>query len=615
MAEWQRPKTTRRYVHPPMCERIVNLWCEGKITFGEIEMNPGPTVPDYFKTVIGCGIWPVYGDELLAADFRTAENTMYEDGIPVHTLSNRFGAVNLHMEALCDTVRQATCFIKVDIENPTDSTVSEKIGFLLRTGLESELIFNAPDVYQFYAPNVDVWKNAKCTWSADGNIYRDGDYFVTVNGDVSLSFDDQRDLASAEVTLVANESKTLYLVLGKGDVVSRDYYEQKRDTVAYYKNELKRITNLPANIINDAEKLSLIHNLTIQMLQCFALPVGENFVLCRQGGLQRRMWPFEALYVLESLNKLGDFDDYVQPAVNVYFDVMQAEDGEVVPLGLPWAMASATAIYSFADYTMMRGGREYYFKYRDSAMRAFDCIKRTRASTQPAEGVVVGLYPPRQSCDCEFVFQSWTFTDTMNLLGVRKFMDAVEMFADPRADEIRSEYESYRKAIQSCLDRARECAGDADEMEISSFVPGFVGDEKQFAFSPFIGVMMEALTVEREDVIRIENHMMRRERIKNGLYWRMPTHYHRHDPDGVVREWYPTLDDIYWFNTFARIGMLDKCDEIVDATIKYSMTDEGYMQERFHELNPYFTPWSPNASGNGRMITMLLAQAAYKDAE
>jgi len=66
MAEWQRPKTTRRYVHPPMCERIVNLWCEGKITFGEIEMNPGPTVPDYFKTVIGCGIWPVYGDELQA---------------------------------------------------------------------------------------------------------------------------------------------------------------------------------------------------------------------------------------------------------------------------------------------------------------------------------------------------------------------------------------------------------------------------------------------------------------------------------------------------------------------------------------------------------------------
>lgn len=611
MAEWQRPKTTRRYVHPPMCERIVNLWREGKITFGEIEMDPGPTVPDYLKTVVGCGIWPVYGDALTAADFKTAENIMYEDGIPVHALRNHFGAVDLRIEALCDTVRKATCYIKVDIDNPTDVPVTEKIGFLLRTGLESELIYNAPDVYYFYEPTVDVWKNAKCTWSADGNVYRDGDYFVAVKGDVDLSFDERRGLAFTDVELTAGESKTLYFVLGKGNIVDRDYDEQKMETVSYYKKELERITNLPARITNNAEKLSLVRNLTIQMLQCFALPVGESFVLCRQGGLQRRMWPFEALYVLEALNKLGDFDDYVQPAVNVYFDVMQAEDGEVIPLGLPWAMASATAIYSFADYAMMRGGREYYLQYRDSAMRAFDCIKRTRASTQPSEGVVVGLYPPRQSCDCEFVFQSWTFTDTMNLLGIRKFLDAVEMFNDPVADEIRAEYESYRAAIQSCLDRAKERAGDSDEMEITSFVPGFVGDEKQFAFSPFIGVMMEALTVEREDVIRIENYMMRRDRIKNGLYWRMPTHYFRHDPDGVVREWYPTLDDCYWFNTFERIGMLDKCDEIIDATIKYSMTDEGYMQERFHERNPYFTPWSPNASGNGRMITMLLKQAAY----
>lgn len=611
MSQWQRPKTTRRYVHPPMCERIVNLWSEGKITFGEIEMNPGPTVPDYLKTVVGCGIWPVYGEELLAADFRTVENIMYENGIPVHALRNRFGNVDVRIEALCDTVRKATCFLKLDIENPTEDTVSEKVGFYFRTGLESELIFNAPDVYKSYAPNVQVWKDAKCTWTADGNTYRDGDYFATVSGDADLTFDEAQGLASADVSLAPGAKKTLYFTLGKGEVVVRDYDEQLNATVAFYKKELERIQILPAAITNDAEKLSLVRNLTIQMLQCFALPVGMDFILCRQGGLQRRMWPFEALYALEALNQLGDFDDYVEPAVNVYFDVMQAEDGEVIPLGLPWAMASACALYSFADYAMMRGGREYYEKYRDAAMRAYECVKRTRASTQPAEGVVVGLYPPRQSCDCEFVFQSWTFTDTMNLIGVRKFLDAAKCFDDPMVEDIKAEYTSYRAAIQSCFDRAREIAGDSDELEISSFVPGFIGNEKEFAFSPFIGVVMEALDVERDDVIRIMNYMTRRERIKNGLYWRMPVHYYRYDSDGVVREWYPTLDDCYWFNAFARIGMLDKCDEIVESTIKYSMTDEGYMQERFHESDPYFTPWSPNASGNGRMITMLLKQAAF----
>jgi hypothetical protein len=78
-----------------------------------------------------------------------------------------------------------------------------------------------------------------------------------------------------------------------------------------------------------------------------------------------------------------------------------------------------------------------------------------------------------------------------------------------------------------------------------------------------------------------------------------------HDEDGVVRMWYTTLDEIYWFDTFLRLGHKDKCREIIDSTIKYAMTDEFYMTERFHENDPWFTPWSPNASGNGRLIIML----------
>jgi hypothetical protein len=36
------------------------------------------------------------------------------------------------------------------------------------------------------------------------------------------------------------------------------------------------------------------------------------------------------------------------------------------------------------------------------------------------------------------------------------------------------------------------------------------------------------------------------------------------------------------------------------------MTSEYYMIERYHENDPYFCPWSPNASANGRLINMLL---------
>ena len=35
---WQKPKTTRMYLHPPMAERMFTMWREGKIVFGENEV-------------------------------------------------------------------------------------------------------------------------------------------------------------------------------------------------------------------------------------------------------------------------------------------------------------------------------------------------------------------------------------------------------------------------------------------------------------------------------------------------------------------------------------------------------------------------------------------------
>ena len=70
--EWQRAKTTRRYIHPPKAERIITLWAEGKLMFGEIEVNPGPAGKPY-EELLCHGIWFVYGDNE-PADFKTVEN-------------------------------------------------------------------------------------------------------------------------------------------------------------------------------------------------------------------------------------------------------------------------------------------------------------------------------------------------------------------------------------------------------------------------------------------------------------------------------------------------------------------------------------------------------------
>jgi hypothetical protein len=44
----------------------------------------------------------------------------------------------------------------------------------------------------------------------------------------------------------------------------------------------------------------------------------------------------------------------------------------------------------------------------------------------------------------------------------------------------------------------------------------------------------------------------------------------------------------------------------LDAQIRYGMTAEWVMQERYADNDPSFRPWQPNASANGRLLMMLM---------
>lgn len=605
MKEWQKPITTRRYLHPPMSERIVTLWSEGKIILGDIEVLSGPSMPEY-NTLICCGIWPVFGKDCNSIDFKKTENLMQSNGIPVHGIQNVHGKLKLELEAFCDIKRKCSCYVRMNITNVSEEPVEEQVGLLLRTGREHELVFDAPDLYASYDPDVEVWKKAECTWSLQAEEYRDSDYFLCPKDGEKLLFEKSKGLLYANVALEPGEQNEFVFLLGKGVSKAFDYAAERQETIAFYEKELKRITHPSVLMEQDSEKLHLMQNLTLQMLQCFTKPVREDFVLCRQGGLQRRVWPYEALYVLEALGKLGDFSDYIEPTIDAYFSVMQAEDGEIVPLGIHWAMATANVLYSFAEYAIY-AGQDYFEKNREKAIRAFCCIRNIRASTKSEEGVQVGLYPPLQSCDSDLVFQSWTNTDAMNLLGLQKFYEVLKLYDDAYADEVEQEYQSYYQVMTECFERAKALSNPEEGICLTSFVPGMPGDETKFAFGPLTGTVAWALGLGSGDIDGLLAYKKLHGTIHEGLYWRMPDYYRMVDSDGVMRMWYTTLEEYYWFAVFQRLGRTDACRQIIESILQYSTTKDGYMVERYHERDPYFCPWSPNASGNGRLLLMLLA--------
>ena len=608
MLEWQRAKTTRRYIHPPKAERMYTLWADGKIIYGDIDYNPGPSKKPY-NEVMCHGVWFADGKGT-PADFKAVSNQMEQDGIPVHSIGNLYGKLQANIETLCNVCRKPTCYVKVTLSNPSLEAVEDEFCIILRTGLESELVFGAPDVYSPFDPHVDVWKNAEAPWQLkEGNVYRDGDRFVTIEG-AEVDFDDKKGVATVKVSLNPGEELCFYMSIGKGDCKAFSYTDEKEKTIAWWKNELSKINNLPGHV--GAKEETTIKNLTVHILQSFCYPVDEEFLLLRQGGLQRYIWIFEALFALEALARIGDFDDYIKDVISTYFDILQEPSGEVVPLGMHWAMATSNTLYTFAKYCHIKKDKEFWNKYRSKALMAFEWIKTTRATTQNMEGCYPGLFPPKQSCDCTFVFQAIFETDFRIVYDLKRFVDALEFFEDEKTDYVRSEYLDYKAVLQSHFDYLLKEAEGKDEIRQTSFVPELFGDEKLFAFQPSVRHIPAVLDLSLEDVDRIITYGKRRGYMAvNGLYFKMkdnmePTDCNIVDDDGVTRVWYTTVAEYHFFYTFMKLGDIKRAEEIIESTYKYSMTDEYYMFERYHPRNPYFAPWSPNVSANGRFIQMLL---------
>ena len=79
---------------------------------------------------------------------------------------------------------------------------------------------------------------------------------------------------------------------------------------------------------------------------------------------------------------------------------------------------------------------------------------------------------------------------------------------------------------------------------------------------------------------------------------------HRSDP-WAGHTWYTSFPDFCWFHYWLETKQYQKAAETLRAELKYGMTPEFYMPERYADNDPYFVPWMPNASANGRTIMML----------
>lgn len=617
--EWKRPFTNKRYLHPPFAENMFTMWPDMMVICGDIvEITRGYDSAGYRILV---------GEKQQAPDFKQVEYFTREDGAPIHRIRQNLGDYTIEMEGLCSIERIPTSFVRISLINHTTKEVKDEIAILPRTGKEYYMRGTEVDGYAQYNTNVHNWGYLSGTWHPEelGNttVLTDGSYSMLVKyteKQCNLAWQGaqkgldwyRRHVLKIDFTLAPGEKKDIFCGFGHGMVLDFDYETEKKKALAFWNEELKRIKLYPGG----TQYKPMINNLVMHLLQMFCYPVGKSYCLPRQGGIQRVIWPVEAVEFLMALDRIGDFYDYTQKAYETFFFTLQCKEGEdrggVQNLsGQRWGSITGGSCFGCARHLLYRKDKAVFERFREPLLLAFEWMERQRDKTRDGAYEGVGIFPPMKSCDWPDIGQSWGLTDGTNLLGYRYLAEAFAYFEDPKAEQIQAAYEEYMQCMKTIL--AKEVAKEDASLD-ELYLPEKIGEEKldppsgaYFADGPGILIRAGVIEAGSDIAVKVENWFRNRNLMKNGLTGRMNSgilSYLSADP-WAGHTWYTSFSDLYWFYNWMESGEIEKAKETLFAQFQWGMSKEYYLLERYADNDPYYTPWMPNASASGRLIMMM----------
>jgi len=622
-SSWERIKTSKRYLHTPFSGYFCTQWPQFKVLLGKFETECAPTVG--FSAYPASGMCVLVGEEMESVDFTQTKLHTRDDGAPIHAMQNELPKYTLKMENFCNvgTVRPSI-FIKLTVANRGEAPVSDMLSLLVRSGPENYLTGTEADGYAHFDGNVRNWGFAPNTWEWDGSsrivdatnncaieVEGNGGFDLQWHGKVKGYVWHQRDLLKANFTLAAGEEKSLILrmhYIDAGESVA-DYETERAKAEVFWQTELKRITRMPGK----PEHAPLVRNLVSQLLQHYSSYLDEGFIAPRQGGMNRFFWSVEAMYFLEALDRIGDFDLYNRTAYDFFFDTCQVKEGEDVGeviLKTSWGSTTAGAIHACA-YHILHRDKAVFDRYKDQLYLAFQWIQRQRAKSTENGSLYTGIFPAKRGTDWPGEFQSWCMTDAFSQQAMGLLAEAFEKYEDPRAAEIRAAYTDYLACLKKILAQIVEENPSDDEL----LVPNRLGipqtDPPMGAYysdGPALLLGTGVMDPNSPEAKLSENYFRNRLCMQRGLTGLMSDGRLRpnKETDSVAgHTWYLLSSDMRWFYVWLAQGETQKAEELLEAVMRYGVSDTYQIAERFADNDPYYMPWQPNASGNGRLLSML----------
>lgn len=608
---WQKPKTTKLYLQRPLSERLCFLCPDFKIL--NLSLKESPHVGQE-----GVGIILLHGENPTAFNIDKTEFNKVMPGIPVYK-ANNCGKCDVSLEAFTGEGRNPVVYFKVTLTNNTSESICDSVAIMPRSGKDTYMLNQHQEGYSPYRPNYKNWFMLKRTWKKTdtGTAKSDmGSLVVAYDGDMNWIADSKSgsvfeasDYFEVKFHLNPGESKEITGALAANTEIPDFSYEICRENaIKYWENLSTKIKKHPNC---DGIYTDIFKHMAMTCMQMFAHYEGSELVTVRQGDVGRFVWPYEGAQVINMMDKIG-LSDYTFEACKYYLERWYTTDGEnagKIGSTAGWENFTGSVIWTISEHLKESGSQdelEYFLPYL-IGMREW--IERRR--NEPREKGYTGIFPSGKGSDWADVAQFWTFTDSHNAMALKSMYEALENFGHSEAKRTKDIWQDYHNTLISIRDEL--FAGhENDEIYILPHELGipFEDSENYSYYTDGAPYLLYTGIIEPGSIImeKMESFFRKRGQFENGLTGRMTSCSSMWDEayfGGYGDVWYTMQSETYWIKAWMKCGETDKAKETLDGILKYGLTDEYVVSERYCSINPWYNPWQPNGSGSARMIEML----------
>ncbi len=613
--KFEKQKSVRLYLQPMYSRRLIMMMHDFKLV--NLALN---TATHTNQKGASLSLLGTDGERL---PWKGARYDAVEGAFPCFTLRTKdVCGASIAMTAFSSPEENPLTALSIELKNDTPQPLTGRLCIFPVTAEHDQYLTGMWDTgYQPYQPNLRAQTMLDSHYALRGDLLTDGYASLRLTDADGLTpvftgkdghiFRPDNCLAF-DYALNPGETRTLKALWGLAECDFTAHPAMlEQQARAYWQELLHNVTLRPAT---RSKKLQTIYErMIVQCLQMLARYEDDpHWIYPRQGCIGRFIWAWEAAYFLVPLDHIG-LHEYTRPAHEMLLKRWQITDesdpecGKINNPHVDWANTNGAVIWCVSEHLLAHRDEHFFRECLPYLKRAVSWIEKKR-NAPPQEGDAPRLFPSARASDWAEVGQHFTYTDSVNVMGYRSLLIALETYGCDWADEMRGIYGDYADALQEVV-RRLESGHDESEDYMPTHIWGRTFEEVRIHCHYSDGVMYMPMCGNLDPAGKlmgfVERYFERHGLMDYGLPGRMSNmDWGEVGLYGDV--YYTNVPEICWFYVYLLRGDRDKARKMLDSIYRYNLTNEYTTSERYTPLSPWFAPWQPNASACGRIIAAML---------